>query len=56
MNISNLATLNIKILDYRHIISLIGKEQAINLIQLNRPKKQSIIKHKNLLSHIKLSK
>ena len=58
MNFSNIDFLNIKGSDYRCIISLISKNEAINLIQNVdlTEKKQIIIKHKNLLSHIKTGK
>ena len=57
VNFSNIAILNIKGSDYRCIISLISKNEAINLMQnadLTK-KKQNIIKHKILLSHIKMN-
>ena len=58
MNLSDIAILNIKGSDYRCIISLISKNEAINLIQNVdlTEKNQIIIKHKNLLSHIKTGK
>ena len=58
MNFSNIDFLNIKGSDYRCIISLISKNEAINLIQNVdlTEKNQIIIKHKNLLSHIKTGK
>ena len=33
MNLSNIAVLNIEVSDYRCIISLISKNQAINVMQ-----------------------
>ena len=48
MNLSDIAILNIKSVDYCCIISEISKSEAINLmenIDLNE-KKQNIIKHK----------
>ena len=58
MNFSNIDFLNIEGSDYRCIISLISKNEAINLIQNVdlTEKNQIIIKHKNLLSHIKTGK
>ena len=50
MNLSDIAILNIKGSDYRCIISLLRKNEAINLMQNSD---LIIIKHKNLLSHIK---
>ena len=56
MNLSNIAILNIKGSDYR-CISLISKNKAIDLMQSSDlPKKWNILKHKNLLSNIKMSK
>ena len=51
----NVAILKIKGSNYHCIISLIGKNEAINLMQNAdlTGKKWNIIKHKNLLSHIK---
>ena len=57
-NFSNIAILNIKGSDYRCIVSLIRKDESINLMQKywfdweNR----NIIKYKNLLSHIRMGK
>ena len=47
MNLNDLAILNIKGSDYHCIISRFSKSEAI---------KRNIIKHKNLLSHIKMGK
>ena len=56
MNLSDIDILNIKGSDYRCIISRISKNEAINLMQNVdlTEKKQNIIKHKNLLSHIQM--
>ena len=49
MNLSDIAILNIKGFDYRCIISLISKTEAINLIQnAYLTKKTNIVNHKNL--------
>ena len=57
MNLSNIAILNIKGSDYRCIVGLISKNEAINLMQnTDLTKKPNIIKHKNLLSHVKMGK
>ena len=50
-NFSEIAILNIKGSDYRCIISLIRKNETLNLMQNAdlTEKKQSIINHKNLL-------
>ena len=50
IKLSAFSILSIKSVDYHCIISGISKSEAINW------KKQEIIKHKNLLSHIKMSK
>ena len=56
MNLSDIATLNIKGSDYRLIISIISKNEAINLMQnADFTKKWNIIKYKNLLSHKKMA-
>ena len=57
MNLNNIAIWNIKIADYCSVISGISKSEAINVMQnINlTEKKRNIIKHKNLLSHIKMS-
>ena len=58
MNLSDIAILNIENSDYRCIISLISKNEVINLMQnadLTK-EKRNIIKHKNLLSYIKMGK
>ena len=50
-NFSEIAILNIKGSDYRCIISLIRKNETLNLMQNAdlTEKKQSIMNHKNLL-------
>ena len=48
-----IAILNIKSADYCFIISGISKSEAININDLTK-KKQNIMKHKNLLLHIKI--
>ena len=56
-NLSDVAILNIKGSDYCCIIILISKNEAINLMQnADLAKKKRNIKHKNLLSHIKMGK
>ena len=58
INFSDIAILNIKVADCCCIISGISRNEAINLMQntnLNE-KKGNIIKHKNLLSYIKMGK
>ena len=54
MNICDIAILNIKGFDYRYIISLISKNEVINARCWFDRKKWNVIKHKNLLSHIKM--
>ena len=55
MNLSNIAILNIKGFDYRCIVSLIIKNEAINLMQnIDLTKKASIIKHKHFKSHVRM--
>ena len=56
INLSDIAILNIKGSDYWCIISGISKNDAINLMQNTAltKKKWNIIKHKTLLSHIKM--
>ena len=58
MNLSDIATLKIKGSDYRCTISLISKNEATNVMQNAdlTEKKWNIIKHKHLLSHIKMGK
>ena len=58
MNFSDIATLSIKSADYHCIITWISKSEPINLMQNQdlTGKKQNIIKHKNLLSNIKMDK
>ena len=58
LNFSDIAILNIKGSDDCCIISLISKNEAIKLIQNAdlTEKSKMIIKHKNLLSYIKIGK
>ena len=63
MNFSDIAVLNIKSSNYLRTISLISKNKTINLMQnadLTELEqniiKQNIMKHKNLLSYIKMGK
>ena len=57
MNLSTIAILNIKGSDYCCFISLTSKNEAINLMHnADLTKKQNIIKHKKLLSRIKMGK
>ena len=57
MKLSVIAILNIKGPDYRCIVGLISKDEAINLMQnADLTEKVNIIKHKNLLPHIKMGK
>ena len=51
MNLNNIAIINIKGYYYRCIISLISKNEAINLMENVdlTEKNRSIMKHKNLL-------
>ena len=58
MNLRNIAISNIKSSGYHCIISLINKNEAIHLMQTCdlTKKKPVIIKCKNFLSHIKMSK
>ena len=55
MNLSDIAIISIKGSDYCCIISGNTKSEAIDLMQVIdlTKKKRNIIKHKNLLSHIK---
>ena len=54
MNLSDIAILNIKGSDYLCIISLISKNEAINLTQnAALTEKSGTLRHKNLLPHIK---
>ena len=54
MNPRDIAILNIKGADYQSIISGINKNEAINLMgKINLTEKRTIIKDKNLFSHIK---
>ena len=55
LNYSNIAILNIKGADYCCIISEISKSPYFCKISIS-PKTRFIIKHKNLLSHIKIGK
>ena len=57
-NFSDIAIFSIKGSDYGCIISRISRKEAINLMQnidLTK-KKRNFIKHKHLLSHIKMRK
>ena len=55
MSLSDIATLNINGSDYHCIISRISKNEDINLMRNpDLTQKRRIIKHKNLLSHIKM--
>ena len=54
MNLSDIAALNIKGSDYHCIISLVSKNEAMK--QFWDRKNWNIIKHKNLLSRIKIGK
>ena len=58
MNLSDIAILKVKGSDYCCIISGISKNEVINVMQNTdiTTKKRKIIKHKNLLSHIKMGK
>ena len=56
MNLSHIAILKIKSANYRCLISSIIKRKAINLMQYIELTKNRNIKHKNLLSHIKMNK
>ena len=57
MNISDIAILNIKVYDYCFIISGISKSNAINVMQnIDLTEMPNIIKHKKILSHIKMGK
>ena len=57
MNLDNSAILNIKGSGYCCIVSLISKSEAKNLMQnADITEKSNIIKHKNLLSSIKMDK
>ena len=51
MNLSDIAILNIKASDYRCIIRLISKNEAINLMENTdlTEKKRSIIKYKKFI-------
>ena len=60
-NLSDIAILNIKRADYCCIISGISKNEAIYLIKISAKcrfdqKTRNTIKHKNLLSRIKMGK
>ena len=56
MNLSDIAILKIEVSDYCCIIP-ISKNEAINLMQnADLTEKWNIIKHKNLLSHMKMGK
>ena len=57
VKLSDIAILNTKSADYRCIISGISKTEAINVMEnIDLTEKRSIIKHKNLLSDIKMGK
>ena len=57
INLSDIAILNTEGSDYRCIISLISKNEAISISKmLIWPKERNITKHKHLLPHIKLVK
>ena len=58
MSLTDIAILNIKSSNYCCIISGISKNETIDLNARYRidQKKRSSIKHKNLLSHIKMDK
>ena len=57
VKLSDIAILNTKSADYRCIISGISKTEAINVMEnIDLTEKRSIIKHKNLLSDIKVGK
>ena len=57
MNLSHIAILNIKGSDYRCIISLISKNEAINYMQnADLTKESRTFKTKKLLSYIKMGK
>ena len=56
MNHRKIAILSIKGSDYCCIISLISKNEAISLMQNADCKKWNIIKHKDILPHIKVDK
>ena len=53
MNLSDIAILNIKGSSHRCIISRISKNETINIMENTNLTEK---KHKNLLSHVKLSK
>ena len=57
MNLSDIVILNIKDSEYHCVISLISKNKAIHLMQnADLTKKNETLKHKNLLSPIKMVK
>ena len=58
INLSDIAILSVKHFDYRCIISLISKNEAINLVQnADLTKKNRISKNtKNLFAYIKMGK
>ena len=58
IKLSDIAILNIECCDYRSIISLISKNEAINLMEnadLNK-KKGNVLNIKNLFSYTKMGK
>ena len=57
INLSDIAILNNKVSDYRCIISLISKIDAIKMMQnADLTEKNNIIKHKKFISYIKMGK
>ena len=57
INLSNIAILNIKASNYRRIISLISKNEAIKLMQsADLTEKNEILNIKNLFLHMKMGK
>ena len=57
MKLNDIAILNTKSSDYRCIVSLISKNEAINLLQnADLTKKSKTLKNKNLLTRIKIGK
>ena len=58
INLSNIAILNIKASDYRRIINLISKNEAIKFMQNAdlTEKNEILLNIKNLFSHMKMGK
>ena len=58
INLDDIAILNIRSVDYRCVVNGISKSKTVNLLQNAdlSEKKGNTIKHKNLLSHIKICK